>query len=465
MSERIEDIYGYIHVTTKEISRGGQGVVFRTQNPNIALKIELDKGVDFSHNIENNKNFDSLRLLPIPENINLTLPKATLKEYAGYIMLLLEDMDSFEALFDFSFDKVQEYDNIWLNSLKKSAPDFVNVMGQFISSGGRRRRLEAYFKVSCILTMLHSKGLVYCDFSAKNVFMSKSLENNAVWIIDADNLNYQEETKHNGYYTPGYGAPEVIKGKGCTFYSDSYAFAVSLFWQITETHPFKGALTENDFDQDGDFADDAEQKAYAGDLPWIFDNEDKSNFTNTRIPQAKEALFSERLFSLFDRTFSKQGREKRQTRPTMYEWSYELARELDTSIKCTRCGMDYDVSLGKCPWCDNINKSIILKSTVGNKQLWTFSHELIDNKDIEVPYRLLNGFRMLENDFIAFTIRFKNNELSIANLNENYIWAVCLNKENDYVDIYGRASIPSKCIIKCTNKITSESVIIGVSIT
>ena len=38
----IEDIYSREYYLTNEISRGGQGVVYRTNDPDIAIKMELD---------------------------------------------------------------------------------------------------------------------------------------------------------------------------------------------------------------------------------------------------------------------------------------------------------------------------------------------------------------------------------------------------------------------------------------
>lgn len=373
MSQQFEDIYGYNHITTSEIARGGQGAVFRTQNPNIAVKVELDSsGTAFSNDLTQNIRLDEIRLLPIPAGVNLTLPQATLKNNAGYVMTLLDDMDSFEKVFDFSFDFESDYSNTWLDEFRNSAPDFVNVFGQYISSGGRRRRLDAYLKVACILSTLHANGLVYCDFSSKNAFISKLQDNNTVWLIDADNLNYQERTRYAGYYTPGYGAPEVIKGKGCTFYSDSYAFAISLYWQLTGTHPFKGAALEEGFDDD--FADDMEEKANAGELPWIMDQDDTSNHTDAKIQQ--ELVVSSRLHKYFDKTFSELGKTKRQSRPTMFEWSYMVAKELDLSVKCSCCEMDYDESYKACPWCDTKNNKISFVSYDTNKQIWRFVREL-----------------------------------------------------------------------------------------
>lgn len=445
MSQQFEDVFGYKHMTTAEIARGGQGVVFRTQNPNIAIKIEYSSsGSEFSRDTLQNKRLEEIRLLPIVGKINLTLPQATLKDYAGYAMTLLDDMASFEKVFDYSFDTTSRYSNPWLEQFKESAPGFVNVMAQYLESGGRRRRLGVYLEVACVLSRLHASGLVYCDFSSKNAFVSTVEGNNTVWLIDADNLNYQEQTRHAGYYTPGYGAPEVIKGKGCTFYSDCYAFAVALFWQLTGTHPFKGALVQMGLDDD--FADDAEEKAYAGELPWILDTDDTSNFTDARIQQ--EFVISPRLLPYFDRTFCQRGREKRYTRPTMFEWTAALARELDSSVKCKHCGMDYDDSFDKCPWCDTKNETVRLASKTDKRDIWQYVHELEKDIEITAPLRLVNGFRTDECGSSAFRMAFDGKHFILSDLHEAYEWSVSSDAGLSYTDIYGKAAIPCCCIIR-----------------
>lgn len=458
MSLQFQDIYDYTHITSTEIARGGQGAVFRTKNPNIALKIEFDQsGLEFSKDMAHNKKLNDIRLLPIPNKTNLTLPQATLKGIAGYVMTLLDDMDSFENMFAFSFNEESEYTNTWLDYFKDSSPDFVNVMGQYIARGGRRRRLNAYLKAASIIALLHSRGLVYCDFSSRNAFISKLSNNNEVWLIDADNLNYQEQTRHAGYYTPGYGAPEVIMGKGCTFYSDAYAYAVSLFWQLTGTHPFKGQLLEENFNDD--FADDAEEKAYSGEFPWILDEEDNSNYIDAQVQQ--QLVISDRLMGYFHRTFSKSGRKNRQTRPTMFEWSYVLAKELDQSVRCKYCEMDYDASFDQCPWCDTVNKIIEFKAH-NQKEIWRFIHEIPEEESVSTPLRLLHGFRVNEIDDWAFTFKYQGNKLIISDLNENYEWSVSTDHGKTYLDVYGRAQISGDCTIKCINKLIKDIIIIEV---
>ena len=460
MSHQFEDVFEYNHITTTEIARGGQGAVFRTQNPNIAIKVELDpSGSEFSKDVKQNDRLDEIRLLPISKRINITLPQVTLKEYAGYVMTLLDDMESFEKAFDYSFDDNCDYSNEWLDQFRESAPEFVEVIAKYLKSGGRRRRLEAYLRVACMLSELHAAGLVYCDFSAKNAFISNVDGNNTVWLIDADNLNYQEKTRRFGFYTPGYGAPEVIRGKGCTFYSDSYAFAISFFWQLTGTHPFKGASMECDFDDD--FADDKEELANTGGLPWIMDTEDTSNYIDARIQQ--NLVISNRLNRYFDRTFCRLGKEKRQTRPTMFEWSEVIAKELDLSVKCKCCEMDYDSSNYKCPWCDTETSRI---SLVGKKQgriIWKYVRETGSGEVMSVPRRIVRGFRNIEIENVVFTITDNNGKILIEDLDEMYEWSVSIDQGNSFIDIYGRTVIPNECTMKAVEKKSGEAVVIEVS--
>lgn len=443
MGQQFEDIYGYTHNTTSEISRGGQGIVFRTENPNMAVKVALNSlGNGFSEDSSDNEAFESLRLLPIPSKINLTLPQATLRKYSGYVMTLLDDMESFESSFDYSFQSKCGYTNEWLESLGNE--DLTEMFGQYIMSGGLRRRLNAYLHIAKMLSQLHSNGLVYCDFSTKNAFISSSKKNDNIWLIDADNLDYQEKTLKSGYYTPGFGAPEVIKGKGCTFYSDSYAFAVSLYWQITGTHPFKGALLESNFDDDDDFADDHEEKVYSGEYPWINDAEDDSNHTETCIPH--ELIISTRLNELFQKEFSEEGRTKRHTRPTMFEWVNQLSFELDHTIRCRKCKMDYDHLFEICPWCDNKNEIIALESFENNNRIWSYTHEIGD-ESFAVPMRIINGFRNKQIDDVAFKYAKKQDKIVISELNDCGEWFISLDNIS-FTPIYGEVTLPQKCYLK-----------------
>ena len=53
----------------------------------------------------------------------------------------------------------------------------------------------------------------------------------------------------------------------------------------------------------------------------------------------------------------------------------------------------------------------------------------------------------------AFTLSVQNNgELSVEDLNENYLWSVSADNGATFSEIYGKTVIPDKCVIKSVNK-------------
>ena len=212
--EKILDLNENEHVVRNFIAGGGQGEIYSTKDPSIALKINKKN--------DNNELFETLLRLPIPKNINITLPIAILKEKSGYIMFFLEKMIPFEKVFGRNLlPQKGDVINSWLKSLDTEENGVLfNDFYNFQKTGGKAKRLLAYLKSGIIMAKLHTNGLVYCDFSTNNVFISENIEYNNVYFIDADNLNFQEYTKKQGYYTPWFAAPEVVNGRGCTYYSD-----------------------------------------------------------------------------------------------------------------------------------------------------------------------------------------------------------------------------------------------------
>ena len=301
MNQQYEDIYGNVFSIDKELSSGGQGIVYKTKEPNVLLKIEWDPQTKkINRNTDDNKKFDEIRLLPIPQNTNITLPQSILKDYVGYSMRMLDDMISFEDAFRYGNE---EYRNAWLDEFGESNPEFVKGFGNYISTGGKRRRIAAFLSVAGILSVIHTRGLVYCDLSDKNMYISSAKDKNVVWMIDVDNINYITVTsKRGGIFSPGYVAPEVLRGKGNTFYSDIFSFAIALFWNLTGQHPFVGPQLEQKLDEE-DFLSEAEETFACGcDVEWIRDEENDDNYSDTPVPY--ELIVGEQLHKCFKKTLS-----------------------------------------------------------------------------------------------------------------------------------------------------------------
>jgi len=235
------------------------------------------------------------------------------------------------------------------------------------------------------MARLHTNGLVYCDFSSNNVFISQNRDYNNVYFIDADNLNFQEYTKKQGYTTPWFAAPEVVNGRGCTYYSDDYSLFLSFFWDLLGIHPFKGEKIDK---ADFEWIEDLEQQAMNGILPWIRDKEDDSNKKDNGTYSFLVGENTE-LDNLFDRTFSKKGKEKKLTRPASFEITYEIVKELDRTIKCKNCEMEYVIRNegNKCSWCGCTHNKILKVDTFklypnGKKnKIWDFMKEINIEKD------------------------------------------------------------------------------------
>ena len=83
----VHDLADHEYRLNKEISRGGQGAVFRTDDHSIAVKLALGNDDTFLTNEQmnessikkENEKFMRLILLPIPPKANITLPVITFR--------------------------------------------------------------------------------------------------------------------------------------------------------------------------------------------------------------------------------------------------------------------------------------------------------------------------------------------------------------------------------------------------
>ena len=108
----------------------------------------------------------------------------------------------------------------------------------------------------------------------------------------------------------------------------------------------------------------------------------------------------------------------------MPEWSYVLAKELDHTVRCKCCQMDYyGNEESVCPWCDAENSVIKVTAykVVGERKelKWNFEHEKSDGV-LNVPLRVLEGFNSNHLDETAFGIACVEDGIEIGDLSNQY---------------------------------------------
>jgi hypothetical protein len=356
----LADEYGNVHHLADELARGGQGVVFRTRDADLAIKQPLLSG-QLDRSADLRERFRHIRLLPMPARVPVSLPLAILRDEPGYVMRLLSGMNPFST-FDLGNKTKKELEERtatlppWLAGMEDKV--MALRLLHYAQTGSTRRRLLALSKCAAILARLHAAGLVYGDISTNNAFLGDEASGQ-VWLIDADNMRF--ELPHGGAtaYTPGYGAPEIVRGTDSARpRTDCWAFAVMAFKMLALCHPFIGKrVLEPDGDEGGWDAEpledgapaDLDEQAYAGYLPYIDDEDDDSNPGPGGLPRTLVATAA--LRRLFQDTFGA-GRRHPHQRPAMAFWAVELARAFDRSVECTQCRMSYFADDHKnCPYC------------------------------------------------------------------------------------------------------------------
>lgn len=410
VTKSLIDEYGNIHRPAAELARGGQGVVFRTTDADLAIKQPLDASGNPDKNVSLHERFHNIRLLPLPPRIRISLPLAILRDEPGYVMRLLNGMKPFEA---FEMNGTEQKDlKDAINKGSLSCPKWLAGIPDdkvqlrllhYARTGSTRRRLYALSQCASILARLHSAGLVYGDISPKNVFVGDG-ECPDVWLIDADNLRFEVSEGGSAVFTPHYGAPELVQGLDqARPRTDCWAFAVLAFQALTLSHPFIGKKVleadgdEGGWDTDpplaGEIPADVDEQAYAGYLPFIDDEEDDSNAAIPSSGLPRELVSTPELRRLFQETFGV-GRTKPHRRPAMAFWALELARAFDHSLTCPDCSMSYfpDEHV-TCPYCTALHPAFARVKT----PRWELLIPANAN-ECDLPHRLFYPFSFEHND-------------------------------------------------------------------
>jgi serine/threonine protein kinase len=416
MIERVLDNWSNVHILTEPLGKGGQGIVYRTSDADIAVKLAFGaSGEPITDAVEikkKNDKFDEIRIRPIPKGLPLAIPLATLRGNAGYVMRLLSGLRPFSD-FGFSKAKVDIGEAPIPHWCAHLEPEAAKRLVYYQQTGGLRRRLSSLSQCAAILARLHAAGLVYADVSPNNVFVSpmadsSKAEQTTVWFIDADNLRY--EGANYAVLTPGYAAPEVAQGTGCSSCAgDAYSFAVMAFWMLTLQHPFLGRLIDDDDDDEP--GNSAEEKAYSGLFPFVDDPDDDSNAYEF-FPRS--LFLNAQLASLFEDMFCA-GRNSPDIRPPAMVWAFALAQAADQTLVCPSCGMSYYYTEPCCPYCDAkkpphfIARSCHAGTDGITKQepCWTYVHEL-SGRPVNLPQRLFTPFFAAGNDNAELEWRYRD---------------------------------------------------------
>lgn len=329
--QMVTDLEGRRYTLARLLGEGGQGRVYEAKEGRLAVKLlrspnSLERE-RLRRCIQAVKRLD-LEGLPIASPIAVLRPPHT-----GYVMHLAAHMTS-------------------LRDLLRPPADGRGVSEWYIATGGLRGRLARLASMFNVFARLHGRGLVYGDPSPANILFSSEPSQQAVFLIDPDNLHVEGHLTTEGVYTPGYGAPELIKGthRPDTL-TDAFALAVIAFEVLSLAHPFVGDLVH-----DGD--PELEEAAFMGLVPWIEHSSDVSNRCSRGIP--REMVISPETMKLFQRMFEN-GINERLVRPGLSEWAAVFAQALEVTAACSACDASY-YALGhrECPWCGRARSAITL---------------------------------------------------------------------------------------------------------
>ncbi len=415
----IWDTYGTKHTPTRLLGAGAQGVTCLTSNPKTILKIALGENQtilkDEMIKKELTNRIQYVRTLPIPSSINLTLPETTLRDLAGYRMNFLGDLESIRDHFYKRMD------------LPEGLPDYLAQRKQasryygYIMTGGLRRRLRAMGNLTALLAELQSCGIVYGDISPNNTFISQSMSECEVWLIDPDNLFEDCDPKWSiGIGTPPFMAPEVFKNETlCSMYSDAFAVAVMAFDLISTIHPFHGSMYKAGPDwMSADESGDKDFLSNSGMYPWVCDIDDPSNHANLLLPQS--LLFTDELLALFWQMFVP-GKLEPSIRPYISLWPQAFFRAASRTILCKHCGMSviyHDENESDCPFCGHrYEPYLIVKVFSSDSEL---AYLLVYTKtekeassSLDIPLRAIQPVEMIQNDLPALRLSMSSGKLKI----------------------------------------------------
>lgn len=317
--QEVFDTFGHAYLLTEKLGQGGQGVVWKTDNPKVLVKGYTGK----------NQEERELWLAHIAwlmrqdlAALNISRPVAVLAPpRAGYLMELMDGLVPLSQL------------------LENVAVDGVE---GYLQSGGLSRRLSLLARLASTLSLLHARGMAFGDLSPDNIYVSAEVKHAELWLIDCDNICYESQPCR-AMFTPEYGAPELVRGQAeFSTLTDIWSFAVIAYRLLTGNHPLMGDMVRS-----GD--PELEERALLGALPWIGSTEDTSNSSECGI--ALSSVSTGKLSQLFSSCFDK-GMADPVERPSMASWLEAIHEAGERIVCCQECSSSYLYNRERCcPFC------------------------------------------------------------------------------------------------------------------
>jgi eukaryotic-like serine/threonine-protein kinase len=224
-----------------------------------------------------------------------------------------------------------------------------------------RALATAGFELADGFLQLHGMGYCYRDINFGNVFFDP--DTGAVLIGDNDNVGVDGETVAGVSGTPGFIAPEILRGESApSIQTDLFSLSVLLFYMLMVHHPLLGRreLDEPSLDSAALF------RLYAESPTFIFDPTDRSNepvagyHDNALVFWRLYPNFLQRLFLT---AFTEGLRDPLHGRVRETEWRIAMVRLRDAIIGCPRCGAQcfYDDALGAVPDCWGCGEGVVAR--------------------------------------------------------------------------------------------------------
>lgn len=420
---------GANYTIDKEIGRGGQGRVYSIVGGKYAFKLIGKKTSSKAQLLK--RKISYLKTRPI-EDLPISIPLEQVEgEALGYIMEMATDMISIENLI-------------------KPNPD-LDFTTWWFKTGGLKKRILILKGITETLAKLHSRGLVYGDFSLSNIFVSKDKEYSEIFFIDSDNITHESKVG-TAVYTPGYAAPEIIQTdnhqatSGYDTYTDDFSFAIIAYQLLTLNPPFIG-----DYVNEGE--PELEEKAYLGKIPWVNHSTDNINSTESGIPSS--LTISKKMMNAFQQTFEN-GITQKTVRTSSLKWAEILSGALDAIIDCQNKSCNQNFFFSKdliCPFCKEqmnfVGNATIhpLLKKMKNDIKYDFSVELknIQNIGDVLTRKIITPNKYIvftENDFLLnssnrqlFKIKISDKHIFIKGINLKGVSIISNKKNRGLIDI------------------------------